>query len=151
MQTFDADVCTGVYSFLHILTQLSDHFSLSPRKLNAHLHIHLTYDDLCYFCKITLSNDEKLDLSESFVRDQRLWIHSTIYNSMHSFAPYFPKWDCILFLFFIFTSNLNDQSLIHPIGTEIFFFSPAKRVFKPLKIEKSGNISYGWLYILVFE
>lgn len=56
------------------------HFPESHRKLDAHLQIYLTYNDSCYFWKVTCSNDDRLDMSEMFVCDQNLLIYSAIYS-----------------------------------------------------------------------
>lgn len=63
--------------------QLSDCFLLSRSMLDPYLHIYLSYNDSCYFWKVTLLNDDRLEMSERFALDYNLWINRAIYVSTY--------------------------------------------------------------------
>lgn len=90
MQIFDSGVCASFGNVQHTFLQLFDHFPPSHHKLDAYMHIDLTYNASCYFCKVTCSIDDLLDLSESSAHNQKLQIHNALYNSCVRLRTYYP-------------------------------------------------------------
>lgn len=100
--------------FLHTFAQLSDYFPLY-RKFDAYLHILLKYNDSYYFCKVTLSNDERLDASDSFAHDQKQCIHRALYSVMHLFALILSCVKLFSFVIFYLSIKFAQSTLIHPV------------------------------------
>lgn len=115
----DSRVCLSylkfIHSVLHIFSQLFDRIPLSHLKLDEYLHIRLTYNDSCYHCNVALSNYDRLHLSESFQRKQKMWIHSALFNVMCSFVPIFSHARLSAFAIFYLSTKLERSFLIRII------------------------------------
>lgn len=118
---FHTEVCARWGRVLHTFEQLSGHFDLQHSMLDAHLLIHLTHNDSRYICKVKLSNNGSLDLSESFAIGQNLWIHSAFYNVMFSFAKILSYGRLSPFAIFYLPTQFERSILIHHAYAMVYF------------------------------
>lgn len=88
VEIFNAGILSiGAVFFIHLSS--SQPLFLLHSKLHACLHIQFTYNKSCYFCNVTLSNGDRLELSKRFARDHMLPIHTDVYNIFRSFVSIF--------------------------------------------------------------
>lgn len=117
-------------SVLRTIAQLFGCLPLPNRKLNAYLHIHLMYKDSCYFCKVTLSNNDHLELSESFAHNHKLRIHSALYNVMRSFPLTVSDVRSSSFAIFYLQTKFELSILIYPVYCRLIvdYFLSSKQI-----------------------
>lgn len=92
---------------------------LSNRKLDTYLHIYLTYNDSCYFSKVTLSNCNRLELSERAFRVTRnCGCILRFTTSCVRLQPYSPIWNYSSCAIFYLPIKFKGLFLIHPVKYE---------------------------------
>lgn len=91
-----------------------------------HCIIHFTYNDSCYFCKVIVYNEDRLDLTESLAREQILWIQNAFYNATSSFRFFSFRSDIFVFIYFYLLIKFERSFLFHLVQKAINLYNFVK-------------------------
>lgn len=98
---------------------------------------------------LLLQSDDRLDLSENFAYEQKLWIHSALYKDMRSFVPILCRVKLSSFGISYLPTKFEQSCLIHPVYRITIY--AMRTIFKASNIIiYHNNISkfcLDWLFI----